>query len=485
MAKKLENSYLVYTIAILLSLVFISFMRNVDNDPRIKQEESLLHTTLNAAHGLYQREILKQVLTTQQNKDEGDHGSKFWTPISVKNQASKTLSGMQITFCKLNFAAHSKAPHVTPMFKDLLSKSHCDGNKVVKQYGHIANPDLYNTSLYLPAERVPIDIPVTGFIFHESRVGSTLAANLFAVDEETLVFSESAPPPAILLHCSGCPRKSIVEKFRAVVQLMCKSTYHKRCIFKMQSITVSMIDIVLDAFPNVPWIFLYRQPVETMMSHAKSDNMINANCLRSKRRGDERVSSGLTVKEVVQRILTSKEAGSNSLSVSHEAWCAAHLDMLCWFALEAEKTFGRYRDHQRSRRGFLLPYESLPGAIPKIIFPLFGINASEFTAEWSQKMQSTSMQYSKSRLSFRGNFKEDSSKKNKLASAEVKRWAEKIMLPTFYTMKDLSRRAVEDLLSTHAIWDVGTLQILQRKTFDSNLANTSWAWMAPLTVLKN
>ena len=36
----------------------------------------------------------------------------------------------------------------------------------------------------------------SGFVFHESRVGSTLVANMLAAVPTNIVYSESAPPPA-------------------------------------------------------------------------------------------------------------------------------------------------------------------------------------------------------------------------------------------------------------------------------------------------
>jgi hypothetical protein len=129
-------------------------------------------------------------------------------------------------------------------------------------------------------------VAVSGFVFHESRVGSTLVANLLASDKYSMVFSESAPPASVLLcKQAGClPRSKQVELFRDVVSLMCRSTHHKRCFFKFQSITTTMIGVALEAFPSVPWIFLYRDPVETMMSHVGPGKGRGAPCLRSKRR---------------------------------------------------------------------------------------------------------------------------------------------------------------------------------------------------------
>jgi len=77
----------------------------------------------------------------------------------------------------------------------------------------------------------------SGFVFHESRVGSTLTANLLASDPYNMVFSESDPPATILLHCDKCSRKKQIQLFRDVVYVMGASPIHKRYFFKFQSIT--------------------------------------------------------------------------------------------------------------------------------------------------------------------------------------------------------------------------------------------------------
>ena len=67
------------------------------------------------------------------------------------------------------------------MFKDLVRQSKCSGvNVVTKPLDQVA--------------RMKTVLSPDGFVFHQSRVGSTLAANLLGSDPQNLVFSESAPP---------------------------------------------------------------------------------------------------------------------------------------------------------------------------------------------------------------------------------------------------------------------------------------------------
>ena len=364
----------------------------------------------------------------------------FYTPIEIKFSLKQDP---MITFCALDFAAYSQSPSTTPMFKDFLALSHCKAAKVFKK--HLSElegskyDDLYDK---VKGNGVPKSIEPTGFVFHESRVGSTLAANLFASDEDSMVFSESAPPATVLLHCNGCSHEQQVEYFRAIVQLMCRSNRHKRCFFKFQSITVTMIHIALEAFPRTPWIFLYRQPVETMMSHGKRGTFQKANCLRSKR--------GKTPQDITTSLKAHMQA---SMMASDEAWCAAHLNMLCLYGLRAEEKFGRIPGTGK-RRGMLLPYESLPGSLASIVFPLF--NVQKINQEWRDKMLINSKLYSKARTTpgyklGQRKFRGDSEEKKDAATDDVKTWAEKIMNPTYHEMRNRSIVALQELVITNVV----------------------------------
>lgn len=98
----------------------------------------------------------------------------------------------------------------------------------------------------------------------------------------------------------------------------------QRQFFKVSSVGTKSIDIFREAFPDVPWIFVYRNPVQTMMSHmdpAKGKRGIQrAVCLRS-----------ITSPPADLRKIVSK-AGRDVKSLSNEEFCAAHLvsKMTCY-----------------------------------------------------------------------------------------------------------------------------------------------------------
>ena len=168
-----------------------------------------------------------------------DWDEEFWTPIDYEPFTDI------ITFCKLNFKEYSMNPHTYPMFRDLESLSRCTGSNRKREKLSITIQEIHSKN-----QRI---IEPTAFIFHESRVGSTLVANELASDPWSMVFSESPPTANALLHCSNndnnslkCNKQKSIQIFRDIVTLMSRSPFHKRLFFKFQSITSTRMEIALE-----------------------------------------------------------------------------------------------------------------------------------------------------------------------------------------------------------------------------------------------
>jgi len=90
--------------------------------------------------------------------------------------------------------------------------------------------------------------------------------------------------------------------------------------FKVSSIGSKRIDVMQAAFPSVPWIFVYRDPVQTMMSHMDPAKLKQirggvpqAVCLRAKRRPPN---------DLVE---LASHYGADIDELTNEEFCAAHL----------------------------------------------------------------------------------------------------------------------------------------------------------------
>lgn len=339
-------------------------------------------------------------------------GEDFWTPIDVEVQ-----SDPMIVLCKLNYKQYYEAPHALPMFKDLVAASSCRGsNRKRQSLSSLMKEIKEEEAAGLPGGKV---ITPTAFVFHESRVGSTLVANFLASDPYSMVFSESAPLANALLHCQNCDKEKQLQLIRDVVTLMGRSPIHKRLFFKCQSITSTKMQLALEAFPETPWAFIFRQAVQTMMSHLDPRKGGNAApCLRSKRNPPAQVSS-----------VIEKNVESGKRKAPNEAWCAAHLNMLCESALDAYENYGTRFDEAGNviQRGLLVNYDSLPGFMPKIMLPLFGSTPDN---RWLANIKEESSQYSKSRNPDK-TFTGDSADKDQRATENIQLYSEKILQPTY------------------------------------------------------
>ena len=184
----------------------------------------------------------------------------FWNPIEIDKG-----SDPMVTLCKLNFKEYNRNPHQYHMFRHFVKVSKCHGsNYRVEPMSKLIN------SSNLPTQCSRFIQP-SGFIFHIGRVGSTLVANMLASDPFSMVYSESDATVASLSNCDSCPRAEKIKMFRDMVTLMGCSSYHKRMFIKFQTVRYHRMDIALDSYPDVPWIWIYRDPVETMMSHIFSN----------------------------------------------------------------------------------------------------------------------------------------------------------------------------------------------------------------------
>eukprot|EP00049_Salpingoeca_infusionum_P010711 m.185087 g.185087 ORF g.185087 m.185087 type:complete len:744 (+) comp14725_c2_seq11:101-2332(+) len=324
-----------------------------------------------------------------------------------------TLQGMntEVTLCMLSYGLYSEEPDKYPMMKDLIAGT-CHGQTITRTLSQL---DVQITNTLTP----------TGFVFHESRVGSTLVANLLASDPENLVLSESHPPSSIL-KCSQCSPSLQVEMLRVVMKAM-SNTNHKRVFFKFQSVNSLKLSIIKQAFPDTPWVFLYRDPVEVMVSNLfpRQQKYLSksAPCLRYM--GHPMVQH----LELLQ--------GTSYSSLSFEEACALHLAALSKNALEQTKD---------TPIGVPINYKALPDILYTDVFPrMFSYTPS---TETLNKMKSIQTQYSKGRDN-QNTFTSDVQSKQEKATTAIKTAASKVE-PFFNGLEEQFRRFKQSTQSVAA-----------------------------------
>ena len=126
----------------------------------------------------------------------------------------------------------------------------------------------------LQLDQVLPRVQPSGFIFHSSRCGSTLVANVCRALDDAIVVSEANPIDKLVARFitdGGDPVKESLYSvlLRAVVNALAYSNNENesRVFVKFSCCGVSQLERIRRIWPNVPWIFLYRDPVETIVSN--------------------------------------------------------------------------------------------------------------------------------------------------------------------------------------------------------------------------
>jgi hypothetical protein len=102
-----------------------------------------------------------------------------------------------------------------------------------------------------------------GFIFHMSRCGSTLVSRSLAAAESTWVIAE-APPLDEVLQSNSPERAKWLEWM--VSALGPRREIRKSYIIKLDAWHIRNLSLIREVFPEVPWIFVYRDPLEVLVS---------------------------------------------------------------------------------------------------------------------------------------------------------------------------------------------------------------------------
>jgi hypothetical protein len=186
-----------------------------------------------------------------------------------------------------------------------------------------------------------------GLIFHMSRCGSTLVAQMLAALPGSVVVSEAEPVGDVLGARHRDPAVTDewrAERLRWIVTALGNSVSGdpRRFVLKMDSWHVLDLPVIRRAFPGVPSIMVYRDPVEVLVSHERTPGWMMVPIHAEK-------LLGLTVDEAV--------------TLPHEDYRARILEGFLRAMLGDDDPACR-----------LVNYAELPGAALEQIPPWFGID---------------------------------------------------------------------------------------------------------------
>jgi len=193
-----------------------------------------------------------------------------------------------------------------------------------------------------------------GFIFHMSRCGSTLAAQMLAGLDSQVVVSEAPPIDAVVQlerAAAGPHTAAHTALLRAMVGALgqVRAPGQSRYFVKLDCWHTLALPLFRRAFPNTPWVFLYRDPVEVLVSQARQ-------------RGIQMVP------DYVPPAFYGLDLPGG---VPDEDYCARVLAVVCQAALDGLAEGG----------GLLVNYAQLPDALHDAILPHFGVEATAVERE--------------------------------------------------------------------------------------------------------
>jgi hypothetical protein len=148
-----------------------------------------------------------------------------------------------------------------PFFLDTLQRL------LYRQFNHLFRRQSGLDLLLERAQSHP-GLPLKGIVFHMSRCGSTLASQWLAALPDSVVLSEPEPLDTLLQWSAPL---SDTETIRALLAALSQPRREsdRRLFLKTDCWHMAHIDRLLTAFPGTPWIFLYRDPVEVLVSHQR------------------------------------------------------------------------------------------------------------------------------------------------------------------------------------------------------------------------
>jgi len=250
-------------------------------------------------------------------------------------------------------------------------------------------------------------LPPSGFIFHMSRCGSTLIAQMLAALPQNVVISEADPIDAVLRANRHDPRISDGQRvawLRGLISALGRqrNLEEQDLFIKFDSWSVLDLPLVQRAFPATPWLFVYRDPVEVLVSHMRQRGRQMLPGML------EPAPLGLEPAEIEPALL--------------DEYCAKVLARLCQAAAQ----------HHRPDTGRAINYRELPEAVWSLVAEFFGVC---YTAEDVDRMCDVTRFHAKQP---RAIFTDDSAAKRQLATDDIRALAERFVRPWYDRLEGLS-----------------------------------------------
>ena len=258
----------------------------------------------------------------------------------------------------------------------------------------------------------PSLLPFSGVVFHMARTGSTLIHRLFSKIGRVQSLSEIALLDKAMSVTENWPddeRNAVLQDLVASFRRP-RRPNERQFITKMTDAGASIrLPLFRQAFPQVPWIFVYREPIEVMVSVLSKPSGNIDGWYRNR----------------AQAAIRLKMPQLSDPGMWPEEFMARTLRRFCRAAVEAAKA---------TPPGLFLavPYSRLPDAIWETIAPHFGIELTDRDRD----VMRTEARYS-AKATGGVEFKSDSELKRAQATPYMKRLADELVGPAIEELRSL------------------------------------------------
>lgn len=264
----------------------------------------------------------------------------------------------------------------------------------------------HQTPIETLAELQP-GLPPSGLIFHMSRCGSTLTAQMLAALPQNIVISEAPLIDTVLRANLRDPRITEEQRatwLRGVINALgqARNPEERHLFIKFDSWSILDLPVIRRAFPETPWIFQYRDPAEVMVSLIRQ-------------RGGHTLPGVLDPRVLGLDITTARQMPA-------EEYCARVLAAICEAA-------ARYYQPGLTR---MVNYRQLPGVVWSLLAGHFGV---DYTQEEIATMRLVA-QFDAKHAGMP--FEQDGDAKQQLATDEIHVMVERFIRPWYERLETLS-----------------------------------------------
>jgi hypothetical protein len=245
-----------------------------------------------------------------------------------------------------------------------------------------------------------------GLIFHMTRCGSTLITRMLASLRTAVVLSEPPPIDHLLRAPAGQPDVTI-DRILGWVRGLTAALGRRRhpeereLIIKLEGWHTLLLPQIRRAFPDVPWAFLYRQPLEVLAS---------LDLMRP-----HRMMPGAIAPALVGL------SSSQALAMPLDRYAAVMLERICRVAAE----------HCGEGDGMLIEYRELPDAVPARLLAHFGLDCG--AGDMARMREVARFDAKQPTL----RYSDDSAAKREAASPQINELAETMLAPVYAQLEKL------------------------------------------------